>query len=129
MFKAWGIVTLLFWSPMLPFYFANPASQFGIYGWLYYAGLMAVIAGIVSGALLLIYPQAGKLLAVTLCSILLIVRFWQIISAYPHIGERLYANYVLFLNVKPASVIYNDILGFIFFIGTLYLFLIKRQTR
>lgn len=126
--RTWGLVTLLFWLPMILFYFAYPPSTWRMLGWLPYVGVFTVVAGVVSGILLLTYPRAGILLAVILSSILLVVKFWQIISAYPHIGERLYANYILFMNVKPIQVIYNDILGLIFFISTLYVF-IKRNRQ
>jgi hypothetical protein len=125
--KTWGIVTLLFWSPMILFYLAYPPSTWRMIEWLYYVGVLIVLAGILSGVLLLVYPRVGRLLALTLSAILLVVKFYQIGSAYPHIGERLYANYVVFMKVKTIQVIYNDILGVIFFISTLCIFIIRNS--
>jgi hypothetical protein len=129
LYKKWGILTLLFWSPMILFYFAYPLSTWHMIGWLYYLGVFIVLAGIVSGVLLLVYPRRGRLLAVALAAVLLSAKFWQIISAYPHIGERLYANYIVFMKIKPIQVIYNDIIGIIFFISTLYIFIKKKETN
>jgi len=126
--KTWGIVTLLFWSPMILFYLYYPLSSWRMIGWILYLAIFAVVVGITSGVLLLVSPLAGKILAVSLSVILLVVKFGQIIFAYPHIGERLYANYVVFMQVKPVQVIYNDIFGIIFFISTIYFFM-KRTNR
>ena len=125
--KSWGIVTLLFWSTEVFFYIDYPLSSWRMSGWIFYFGVFTVFAGIVSGVLLLTNPRSGRLLAVGISAIVIVFKLGHIISSFPYISDRLYATYVLFMKVKPIQVLYIDVLSPIFFISTIYVFILKSK--
>jgi hypothetical protein len=93
--------------------------------WLQYAAMgfwssvALIVAGVVSGLLLLVHPRSGRIVAVTLCTGMLALRLWQILAPYPHIGERLHAIFFLLLPQRPVYVIHCEILAVAFFIATI----------
>jgi len=82
-----------------------------------------VLLGTLSGVLLIVHPSSGRILAVALCSVLLLTKLISILSAYPHIGQRLHFLLVVFLPRKPVYVIHNEIIATVFYIATIIILL------
>jgi len=87
--------------------------------------VVVVLLGVLSGVLLIVHPRSGRLLAVTLCSAMLLMKVVSLLSSYPHIGQRLQILFLVLLK-WPAYVIHNDLVGTVFYIGTIVMLLRAR---
>ena len=85
--------------------------------------VVVVLLGVLSGVLLIFHPFSGRLLAVTLCSAMLLMKVVSLLSSYPHIGQRLYFLFFVFLPKRPVFVIHNDVIATGFYIGTIVMLL------
>jgi len=80
--------------------------------------IVIVSLGLASGVLLIVRPSAGRILAVTLCSLMLMTKLVGLLSAYPYIGQRLHFLFLVFLPSRPVYVIHHDIISTAFYVGT-----------
>src|SRR5207249_2049025 len=81
--------------------------------------LIFIVVGTLSGVLIWRRRRLGAILAVGLCSLMLVLRVVSWASSYPHILERLHVLFTIFLPRYPVHVIHNDIIGTLFFIGSI----------
>jgi hypothetical protein len=115
-----GVLTILFWSSFLVYVFMYPLETWLRYEPLqFWLSLGLILTGVISGVLLIVHPRSGRILAITLCAGLLAYRLWEILSSFPHIGERLHAIFFLLLPRKPVYVIHSEIVSVLFFIITI----------
>ena len=81
--------------------------------------LIFIVVGTVSGVLIWRRRRLGAILAIGLCSLMLVLRVVSWAWSYPHILERLHVLFTIFLPRYPFHVIHNDIIGTFFFIGSI----------
>jgi len=84
----------------------------------YVRTVVIVSLGLASGVLLIVRPSAGRILAVSLCSLMLLTKLVGLLSTYPHIGQRLHFLFFVFLPSRPVYVIHHDIIGTAFYVST-----------
>jgi hypothetical protein len=73
----------------------------------YIKGFGFIFLGILSGVLLYYRPRIGRIVALILASVVILMR---IAAFFPNVTDRLYALYVLTLQQKPLVVIHNDVI-------------------
>lgn len=79
--------------------------------------LLIIIAGVVSGILLLARRRSGQVLAIVICSGMLILRIVDIAQS-PYVWKRIYFIFVMWLPKRPFYIVHNDIIAVLFYIGT-----------
>jgi hypothetical protein len=112
--KLWGILTVIFWLLSIAYVLQYPLKTWLMIGWQFYVGLVILFIGLASGILLLVHPQSGKIIAISLSAMIIIWRLWHYASSFSQIGDRLYALYVINMRQHPIQVVYFDILGYVF---------------
>jgi hypothetical protein len=126
-FAIFGILTILFWLSLSVWLFIYPIDIWMQYEpasfWLT-TGL--ILAGVVSGVLLLVHPRSGRVLAMVLCTVVLAYRAWSLARSYPHISDRLHGIFFLLLPTNPVYVIHSEIITLAFYITTI-VFLWRKQ--
>jgi len=125
--KLWGILTIIFWSLYVAYYVQYPLRILLLFGWQFYAGLLILFTGIASGVLLLFHPLSGRIIAVSLSTIIIISRLWYYLSSFSQIGKRLYALYVIYMSQHPIQVVFFDILSYVYWVSSI-LYLTKLKT-
>ncbi len=88
--------------------------------------LLTITAGVVSGILLLTSRFAGWIMAIVLCSGLLLLRTVGLLRYYPDVWGRIKVLFTLLLPLRPVPVIYNEIITPLFLAGTI-IFLARRS--
>ena len=83
---------------------------------------VVVLLGVLSGVLLIVHPFSGRLLAVTLCSAMLLMKVVSLVAS-PHIGQRLHFLFLVLLPKWPVYVIHNDVVATVFYIGSIAMLL------
>ena len=84
----------------------------------WFRALMIYAVGILAGVLILKRKNSGRILAVSIASIMLLLRAYSIIKS-PNSLERLSFLYSTFIKKYPVLVIHNDIIAVIILIGTI----------
>jgi hypothetical protein len=125
--KRWGILTVIFWSLYVAYYLQYPLRLLLLFGWQFYAGLLILFTGIASGVLLLVHPRSGRIIAISLSTLIIISRLWYYASSFSQIGERLYALYVIYMSQHPIQVVFFDILSYVYWVSSI-LYLSKMKT-
>ncbi len=83
--------------------------------------LIFIVVGTVSGVLIWRRRRSGAILAIGLCSLMLVLRVASWAWSYPHVLERLHVLFTIVFPRYPFQVIHNDIIGTLFFIGSIVL--------
>ena len=125
--KLWGILTIIFWLLSFVGILRYPLRTWPLLGWQLYVGLSILFIGLASGVLLLVHPQSGKIMAISLSASMIIWKLWYYVSSFSLIGDRLYTLYVFYMRQHPIQVVYFDILGYIFWTCSI-IYLSKRET-
>jgi hypothetical protein len=86
---------------------------------LYIKWAVTILFGVLSGVLLFVRPPSGRVLAIALSAVMLTMKAFSLVSAYPQIGQRLYLIFFVTLPWRPAYVIHNEIVAPLFWIATL----------
>ncbi len=84
----------------------------------WFISLITCTVGIAAGILILKRKNSGRILAIGMAAIPLLIRAYSIIKSSRPL-EHLQALYFLFLKKHPVMVIHNDIIAVIIFIGTI----------
>ncbi len=69
--RLWAILTIIFWSLYIIYILQYPIGAWLQVGWRSYVALFTLATGIASGVLLLIHPQSGKILAISLATVMI----------------------------------------------------------
>ena len=87
--------------------------------------LVIISLGIISGFLLLRRRRSGQILAIILCSFMLVLRSITYIGDFSNIPGRLYGIFVYMLTYRPIYTIHVEYFGLLFLIMTI-VFLTRR---
>jgi hypothetical protein len=82
--------------------------------------LVMILAGVVSGVLLLMSRFTGWIMAIVLCAGFLVLRILGLLRYYPDVGGRIKVIFTLLVPQHPAPIIYNEVITPLFFIGSVF---------
>ncbi len=91
--------------------------------------LLTIAAGVVSGILLLTLRFTGWIMAIVLCAGFFLLRIVALLRYYPDVWGRIKVIFTLLLPLRPLSVVYNEVVTPLFFIGTIIFLTRKSVSR
>lgn len=126
-FTTFGLLTILFWLSFAAWFFVYPVSlDLMLIEPSISIGAASIVVGIISGVLLIVHPSLGRMLAISLCVLMILVRMWSLLYPISGLGKRLYVIFFMVLPWRPIYVVHNELVAWTFLVATI-VFLWRRR--
>jgi uncharacterized membrane protein len=76
--------------------------------------LSTIIVGVTSGLLLLARRRIGQVLAISLCSLMLLIRVVGLVRSHPQSLEQFAGTYILMLKHFPVHLLHGEVFAVLF---------------
>jgi len=91
--------------------------------------LCMIIVGVTSGLLLLARRRIGQVLAITLCSLMLLIRVVGLVESHPRSLDQFVGTYIMMLKHFPVHLLHGEVFAVLFAIFSIVFLTRKRVSE